>query len=103
MSKLYSLRYLPIFWEDLNRATSYIAFNLNNPAAAMRLVDNVEAGIFDHLQNPTMAPTYPSTRNRPNPYYRFYVGNYMVSYVVIDDVVEVRRLLYKSQDIESMI
>ena len=50
-----------------------------------------------------MSPTYPSTRKRLHPYYRFYVGNYMVFYVVIDDVMEVRRLLYKSRDIESII
>ncbi|MDY5398267.1 MAG: type II toxin-antitoxin system RelE/ParE family toxin, partial [Collinsella sp.] len=63
----------------------------------------VEAGILEHLKNPTMPPTYPSTRRRLHPYYRFYVGSYMVFYVVIDDVMEVRRLLYKSRDIESSI
>lgn len=103
MSRPYKLRYLPLFWEDLSNATSYIAFDLNNPAAANRFVDNVETGILEHLKNPTMSPTYPSTRKRLHPYYRFYVGNYMVFYVVIDDVMEVRRLLYKSRDIESII
>ncbi|MDY3220493.1 MULTISPECIES: type II toxin-antitoxin system RelE/ParE family toxin [Collinsella] len=103
MNRHYKLRYLPLFWEDLSQAASYIAFDLNNPAAANRLVDNVEAGILEHLKNPTMSPTYPSTRRRLHPYYRFYVGNYMVFYVVIDDVMEVRRLLYKSRDIESII
>ena len=103
MSKRYKLRYLPLFWEDLSQAASYIAFDLKNPAAASRLVDGVEAGILEHLKNPTMAPTYPSTRKRANPYHRFYVGNYMVFYVVIDDVVEVRRMLYKGRDIESII
>ena len=103
MNEPYKLRYLPLFWEDLSQAASYIAFDLNNPAAANRLVDNVEAGILEHLKNPTMSATYPSTRRRLHPYYRFYVGNYMVFYVVIDDVMEVRRLLYKSRDIESII
>ena len=103
MNKPYKLRYLPLFWEDLSKAASYIAYDLNNPVAANRFVDNVEAGILEHLKNPTMSPTYPSTRKRLHPYYRFYVGNYMVFYVVIDDVMEVRRLLYKSRDIESII
>lgn len=103
MNRHYELRYLPLFWEDLSKAASYIALDLNNPAAANRLVDNVEAGILEHLKNPAMSPTYPSTRRRLHPYYRFYVGNYMVFYVVIDDVMEVRRLLYKSRDIESII
>ena len=103
MDRPYKLRYLPLFWEDLSQAASYIAFDLNNPAAANRLVDNVEAGILEHLKNPTMSPTYPSTRRRLHPYYRFYVVNYMVFYVIIDDVMEVRRLLYKRRDIESII
>ena len=68
MSKPYSLRYLPIFWEDLNRATSYIAFNLNNPAAAMRLVDSIEAGIFDHMAHDLLhnvTPPREAARHRP--------------------------------------
>lgn len=99
----FDVRYLPLFWEDLSEAVSYIAFELKNPAAAQRLVDSVEAGIFEHLQNPTMAATYRTTSERPFPYYWFSVGNYMVFYVVIDDAVEVRRLLYKGRNIESMI
>ncbi len=99
----YKVRYLPIFWEDLSEAASYIALELGNPAAAQRLVDSVEEGILDHLENPTMASTYPSTRHRPKPYYRFWVGNYMVFYVVDGDTVEVRRLLYRARNIESII
>lgn len=50
-----------------------------------------------------MAPVYPSTRNRPEPYYRFRVGNYLVFYVVDGDTVEVRRLLYRARNIESLL
>lgn len=101
--KRYKLRYLPLFWEDLSQAASYIAFDLKNPAAAERLVDSVEVGILGHLKNPTMAPVYHTTRNRPLPYHWFAVGNYRVFYVVIDDTVEVRRFLYRARDIESLI
>ncbi len=99
----YTLRYLPIFWEDLDAAVTYIAEKLRNPAAARRLVDATEAAIFDHLKNPTMATVYHSTRERPSPYYWFEVGNYMVFYVVIDDVMEVRRFLYNRRDLTKMI
>lgn len=99
----YELRYLSLFWEDLSEAAAYIAFELQNPIAAERLVDAVEASILDHAQNPTMAPTYRTTRARSLPYRWFPVGNYMVFYVVIDDTVEVRRFLYKGRNIESLI
>ena len=36
----YQLRYLPVFFEDLDKATSYIAVNLNNRKAANNLIDS---------------------------------------------------------------
>lgn len=101
--KRYKLNYLPLFWEDLSSAASYIAFDLQNPAAADRLVDAVEEAILDHLKNPTMAATYHTTRQRKQPYYWFGVGNYMVFYVVIENVMEVRRFLYKARNLESLL
>ena len=101
--KRFNLRYLPLFWEDLSEAVSYIAYDLHNPQAANNLIDQVEAKILEHLENPTMAATYRTTRERPLPYYWFSVGNYMVFYVVIDDTVEMRRFLYKARDLESII
>lgn len=99
----YELRYLPLFWEDLDEAVSYIADTLRNPQAAARLVDATEAAILEHARNPTMAATYRTTRKRPHPYFWFEVGNYMVFYVVIDHVMEVRRFLYNRRDLSRLI
>ena len=51
---------------------------------------------------------YESLRERQHPYYRIYVGNFVVFYVVIDEggagkVMEVRRFLYNKQDAEQKI
>ena len=99
----YKLSYLPLFWEDLSAAATYIAHDLHNPSAAKRLVDDVEKGIFAHLQNPTTAATYHTTRKRPLPYYYFGVGNYRVFYVVDGNTMEVRRMLYRARNIEELI
>lgn len=101
--KRFKLRCLPLFWGDLSQVASCVAFDLKNSTSAERLVDSVEAGILEHLENPTMAPVYHTTRNHPLPYYWFAVGNYRVFYVVFDDTVEVRRFLYRTRDIESLI
>lgn len=101
--KEYSLRYLPLFWDDLNQAVSYIANVLHSPEAAERLLDETESLILLHALNPTLAPVYKSSHERNLPYYWFGVGNYMVFYVVIDDVMEVRRFLYGSRDLTRMI
>ena len=95
----YELRYLPLFWEDLFDAVSYIANILNNEATAKRLIDNAELKIKEHLENPTCALTYKSTRERENTYYWFEVGNYMVFYVVVGNIMEVRRFLYGARDL----
>ena len=99
----YKLRYLPLFWDDLNSAVSYIADVLQNLDAVERLLDNVEAGILDYLGSPTIAPIYKTSRTRELPYYWFEVGNYMVFYVVIGDVMEVRRFLYGARDLTRML
>lgn len=97
--KQYKLRYLPLFWDDLNETISYIADVLHSPIAAEDLLNEIESSILERLQSPTIAPIYRTTRERPYPYYWFTVGNYMVFYVVIDDVMEVRRLLYGARDL----
>ena len=37
------------------------------------------------------------------PYYRIYVGNYTIYYVVIEDVMEVRRILYSKRNMEQIL
>ena len=99
----FKLRYLPLFWNDLADAAFYIKDTLKNPEAADRLVDSVEAGILNHAENPTIATIYKPDMKRQHPYYWFQVGNYMVFYVVIDDVMEVRRLIYRTRDLTQML
>ena len=103
MAKQYRLQYLPIFWDDLEEAVFYIRDVLKNPAAAERLLDRVEEAILEHAKAPTMAQVDKTTRTRPQPYYWFAVGNYMVFYVVFDDVMEVRRLIYGARDLTKML
>lgn len=103
MPARYKLRYLPLFWDDLAQAVLYIRDVLENPNAAARLLDQVEDEILKHLANPTSATVYKSTKHRPQPYYWFPVGNYMVFYVVIGNTMEVRRFLYGARDLTKML
>jgi hypothetical protein len=43
--KKYRLRYLPLFYEDLDEKVTYILEKLKNPKAANDLLDNVEAAM----------------------------------------------------------
>lgn len=42
MTQKYNLKYTSLFYEDLNKITDYIVYNLNNILAANRLVESVE-------------------------------------------------------------
>ncbi len=103
----YQLRYLPLFYEDLSRVVTYISENLNNAKAARDLIDSVEDAILKRLSTAESFEPYKSGINRKYPYYRIYVKNYIVFYVVTEEgntkIMEVRRLLYNKQDRDTLI
>ncbi|ANU53185.1 type II toxin-antitoxin system RelE/ParE family toxin [Acutalibacter muris] len=101
--KQYSLEFLPLFEEDLNEIVDYISIRLNNPTAAYRLVDDVQAAIRERLTCPEAFEPFPSARSRQNPYYRIYVRNFTIFYVVIGNVMQVRRILYSRRDFSELI
>ena len=103
MNSKYSLRYLPLFEQDLAAARDYIAFDLENPEAALRLVEDTDAAILKRLNNPLGFRPYHSVKDRENPYYRINIRNFAVFYVVIGDVMEVRRFVYSRRDMSKII
>lgn len=103
MDKHYDLRFLSLFEEDLNEIVDYIAFNLKNPTAAKRLVDDVEKAIYKRLTCPLSFEPYHSVNNHPYPYYQIQVKNFSVFYVVIGNTMEVRRIIYSRRDLTELI
>lgn len=99
----YQLSYLPLFQKDLTDVVHYIADELKNPSAANRLVDDIEKAIFKRLLNPLLFQPVPSIRVRKHPYYRIRVKNFSIYYVVIGHTMEVRRLLYRRRNIDSLL
>lgn len=104
----YVLRYLPIFYEDLENKVTYIAFKLHNQQAANALLDEVEKAILERQPVAESFEVYHSLKERRYPYYRIYIKNFFVFYVVIDDegtdkIMEVRRFLYRKQNYKNAI
>ena len=93
----YKLRYLPLFEQDLIQTVSYITNVLKNTDAAEKLVNDIEDAIQERLEYPLAFEPF-SSKNRDYPYYRIYIRNYVIYYVVIGDVMEVRRFLYGARD-----
>lgn len=99
IGKHYELRILPLFEDDLSEIVDYIAITLQNPIAADALVDAVENAIMERLPCAEAFEPYRSTKERRYPYYRILVKNYSIFYVVIGDVMEVRRIIYSRRDL----
>ena len=102
-NKIYSLRYLPIFEQDLTNTINYIANTLQNQEAAAKLLDDIEVAILKRLNAPLTFEPFPSSKKRKHQYFRIYVHSFTVYYVVIDDVMEVRRLIYSERNADSIL
>lgn len=99
----YKLTFLPLFEKDLHEITDYITNTLQNPSAAHRLVDDIELAIIKRLEMPLSFAPYQSSKIRTHPYYRINVRNFSIFYVVIDETMEVRRLLYSKRNIDMIL
>ncbi len=99
----YKLSFLPLFEDDLNEITGYIVNHLQNPSAALQLIDDIEIAIYKRLTCPLAFAPYVSSKDRLYPYYRINVRNFSVFYVVIGDTMEVRRILYARRDLDSLL
>ena len=103
MNKKYNLRILPLFELDLSAVCDYIEFMLQNPSAAQRLVEDADTAIRKRLDNPLAFPQYRSVRDRKQPYYRIDIRNFTVFYVVIGNVMEIRRFVYSKRNLPEII
>lgn len=104
----YQLRFLPIFYDDLQEKIMYIRDVLKNKEDVNDLLDKAENAILERLPFAESFEPYRSIKARKFTYYRIYVDNYTIYYVVIHEdknepIMEVRRFLYKGQDRERNI
>lgn len=99
----FELRYSPLFFEDLDKITDYLLIELKNELAARKLVDDTEVAIKKRLENPLSATTYKSFGSRKYPYRRILVGNYLIFYIVMDNIMVVRRMLYGRRNLDRIL
>ena len=62
--------------------------------AAYDLVNEVEKAILQRLDNPLSFEQFFSSKDREHPYYRIYVKNYIIYYVVVGEWMEVRAIVF---------
>ncbi len=99
----YTIRYSATFINQFNNILKYIVHNLKNRIAAENLYDEVIIEIEKRSKNPEGFEKYISTRKRKNTYYRIYVKNYTIFYIVKENFMEVRRILYSRRNFDKLV
>lgn len=101
--KKYKLQYLPIAKDDLLGIIEYIQNVLQNPIAAENTLNKIEKAILERLPMCESFAIWESTKTRKFPYRRINIANYTVWYVVINDIMEVRRIQPSNRNEELFI
>lgn len=99
----YTITYLPLFYEDLENIIRYIVYDLENKNAAEKLLQHIENAILKRSENPEAFEQYESKKARKQNWYRIYVRNYTIFYVVTGDCMEVRRIVYSRRNLKNII
>ena len=101
--KQYKIKTLPTYESDLYETAKYIKDVLKNQTAAEKLIADIEKAILARAFGPLMFKPYPTKHKHKQEYYPIYIRNFIVFYVVIDNVMEIRRLINKKRNIDSIL
>lgn len=99
----FKLRYSPLFHHDLDKIIDYLLLELKNEIATQKLINDVQVAIKKCLSNPLDTASYHSINTRQHPYRRILVGDYLIYYVVIDNIMTIRRILYGRRDLDRIL
>lgn len=103
MDGKYKLRYLTLAYLDLQDIVDYVCNEISAPDAANDLVDKFDEAISRLEMFPFSGPICNNINGLKDEYRFLVVENYMVFYVVFDDIVEIRRILYGKRKYEDLI
>lgn len=97
----YKLRILPVAQEDMLEVIDYV--NTLSPLAATRLYDEIVEGIGSLADMPMRCALLKPAELRAKGYRALQIKNFMVFYVVIEDVVQIRRILYAKRQFDALL
>lgn len=91
MEKKYKIEYLPSSVRDLTDIVEYI--KIDSPQSAMNFIDKIDESISRLEQFPFIGIAPKDIRLQSLGYRMLIIENYLVFYVVSDDIVEIRRII----------
>lgn len=97
------IKYLPLAKKDLRNIIRYISDDLKAPKAAIDLIDAFDKSILRLQHFPYSCKVYQPIESLETEYRMLPVKNYMIFYVVTEDVVEIHRIIYARMNLEKLI
>jgi addiction module RelE/StbE family toxin len=95
MKKKHKIRYLPIAQQDLIEIFDYI--REDNPSAAATFIEKIDKSISKLESFPQLGVVPKDDRLEFLAYRMLVIDNYLVFYVIIGDIIEVRRIIHGSR------
>jgi plasmid stabilization system protein ParE len=102
-NKKYKIRYLPTFISQLNNILYYITYELKNKIAADNFYNEVVKQIEVRSNAPESYEVFKTIKGEKIKYYKIYVKNYTIFYVVKNNVMEIRRIYYSQRNFDNLI
>ena len=99
----YSYEFSPLAEYDLNEIFEYIALELSSPQAAGELIENIQAAVERVCEFPFSCPLLTNSVLRGKGYRLLVVENFNLFYIVENQAVIIRRILYGSRDYKSLL
>ena len=99
----YTIKYTETFVNQFKHIMQYFTDKLQNRIAAENFYKEVITEIEKRRENPKSFEIYKSTKQRESDYYRIYVKNYTIFYVVNDNIMEIRRILYSRRNFKNLL
>lgn len=100
MGKCY-IEYLPLAYDDLDNIFDYIA--AEDRGAAANLLKEIDEAVRNLEDFPDMGANPRPRRLAAKGYKMLIVSDYLVFYVVADDVVEIRRIVSSRQNYAKLL
>lgn len=92
MSKKYEVRYLLAAQQDLTDILNYI--RQDNPTAAYKLIQEIDKVVSGLEEFPNMGVIPKDLRLKSLNYRMLVIDNYLVFYVIKENIIEIRRLVH---------
>ena len=100
---MHKIVYLPVARNDLIDIVSYISEQLKAPQSAQNLLTEMSTSIQKLAKFPYSCRVYHSPQPLDDEFRLLVVKNYLVFYVVTQDTVEIRRVIYAKRNLSSIL